>query len=177
MKRLIYCLLILAVIWNGCTDEEIVSNKSSVGKEVWMNIPFGAQDNGEVKVTTRATIGVVPESRVYNLFVYLFVDGKRVYAHYFDNENMMVTKEDAIGAEVNCWYVENQTDANGQTQGTIRAKAPSFTNGTMYIIAGKTELPSRRKRNKIIGCYLESGNYFTERLFSYVGKIRRYIGK
>ena len=135
MKRLIYCLLILAVIWNGCTDEEIVSNKSSVGKEVWMNIPFGAQDNGEVKVTTRATIGVVPESRVYNLFVYLFVGGKRVYAHYFDNENMMVTKEDAIGAEVNCWYVENQTDANGQTKGTIRAKAPSFINGTMYVIA------------------------------------------
>ena len=141
MKK--YTLLYIYAVWvtlligitTGCTDDVMIPTGSVGSTEVTVDLNFGHSDFNQVEVTTRATLNEVPESRVQNLFVYIFsANGERIYSHYFDNSN----KHESVAQleDANCWTVANMTEVGGkQTSGTVRIKAPTLTNGSLYLIA------------------------------------------
>ncbi len=142
MKHWIYgiCLL-MATLCLSCDDEELVKNSSVGDEEVCATLRFGYTPFEKIDIKTRATLNVVPESRVLNMFVYAFTasDGKRIYAHYFDNEEMKESSSEVKIATSNCWFVDNMGEGedptSNPTNGIIRIKAREATNVNIYLIA------------------------------------------
>lgn len=122
-------------IMTSCDDETVIPAGDVSDTEVMVHLAFGHTDFERVEVTTRATLDEVPESRIQNLFIYIFdSNGERIYSHYFDNSNKYESEEQLEDA--NCWTVDNMTEVGGkQTSGTVRIKAPILTNGNLYLIA------------------------------------------
>ena len=120
---------------SGCVKEKLVPPTVSE-EEVLVNLEFGGSSLDEVKIGTKATLDVVPESRVSNMFVFVFVGEKRYYAHYFDNSSICTSKEQVRSASVNCWYVDQMSSAtDAATNGVLRLKCPALTGGQIYIMA------------------------------------------
>lgn len=142
MKHWIYgiCLL-MATFCLSCDDEELVKNSSVGDEEVCATLRFGYTPFEKIDIKTRATLNVVPESRVLNMFVYAFTanDGERIYAHYFDNEEMKWSATEVEAATGNCWFVDNMGEGedptSNPTNGIIRIKAREATNVNIYLIA------------------------------------------
>ena len=137
MKRLIFCCL-CGVLLAACVREPELDTPRPGEGEVWTSFDFGHTDFDQVRVTTRSTLGPIAESRVSNLYVFLFnSSGNRVYGHFFDNDNKRSTRAEVISANSNCWMVDNTQDASGagQTRGTIRMKIPQLSGGTFCIVA------------------------------------------
>lgn len=141
-RNIIYILfaLLFSVSMNSCHEDIELEQTGNVGEEVWTTLRFGYQDYENVTVTTRATLDDVPEARVQNIFVFIFYGEQRIYAHYFDNDNLVGTEAAVKVAPSHCWYVENmQRNSDGtftnDTHGTIRVKAPQANGTTMYLIA------------------------------------------
>lgn len=134
MKRYIIYIGLLISIITACTDEEW-TNAGSVGdKEVWATLKFGHQSFDKVDIETRATLDEIAESRVQNMFVYVFsATGQRLYSHYYDYTNRVESLPTTAG---NYWTVENRTSTNNNdTHGEIKIKAPALTGGSIYAIA------------------------------------------
>ena len=113
---------------------EVLEVEEISGEEVWCNIDFSHKDFDPVQISTKATLDITQESRIHNMFVFLFSqDGKRIYSRYFDKNNKKDTEGEVTGADINCWYTYTQT--NGYTGGTIRIKAPKASNAILYIVA------------------------------------------
>ena len=126
----------------GCTDTDIVNSEGTIGtEEVMATLRFSHQTANPVNITTRATLDVVPESRVQNLFVYLCVGEKCIYTHYFDKENLMELEDSVASAKWDCWYVNNlginEDPAIDQdaTHGVIRLRTADVTGATLYLVA------------------------------------------
>lgn len=122
----------------SCIREDVEDGLVCVGgNEVLASFDFHHEDYDEVTITTKATLGIVPESRVQNIYVYIFAGNNKVYSHYFDNLNLMTSPQVVQNAGVNCWYVSNRTaeGTSDKTHGTIKIKAPELTGGTIYLIA------------------------------------------
>ena len=134
MKKYII-LSVLVCLFASCIEENLVP--PSVGdEEVLVDLDFGGSAFEMVRVGTKATLDVVPESRVTNMFVFIFVDEKRYYAHYFDKEDLKYSVEEVRENPVNCWYVDQMTSAtDAATNGILRIKCPSLTGGQIYIMA------------------------------------------
>lgn len=117
----------------SCERENI--REGSVGNgECTVDLNFGYRNPATINVTTKSTLDIVPESRVLNMFVYIFVDGKRYYAHYFDSSEQYDRVSDF--PDKNCWCVDQKTSkTDDSTNGTIRIKAPNLSYGHLYIIA------------------------------------------
>ena len=134
MKRL-FILSVIVCLLSGCVEEKLLPPSES-GKEVLVNLEFGGSSLEEVKVGTKATLDVIPESRVSNMFVFVFVGEKRYYAHYFDKDCLWASKEQVRNASVNCWYVDQMTSAtDAATNGVLRIKCPAVTGAQIYIMA------------------------------------------
>ena len=59
------------------------------GTPLALDLRFGAYDNFDVEVSTRATQAEEQEMRVYNIYVMIFdADGKRIYGHLFNLDNL-----------------------------------------------------------------------------------------
>ena len=86
MKRYIIniCLALCAVMsLLSCIHEEF-EHDVEVGEEVWVDFGFGHKDFEEITVTTKATLDITQESRVLNMYVFVFTkEGQRIYSHYF----------------------------------------------------------------------------------------------
>ena len=137
IARCLFCLACLFSLTTACTDEELVK-ESTVGKETWVDFHFGSQCFQPVEITTRATLGVLPESRVNNLFAIIFANGKRIYARYFDNSNRYDDEAELTRRQntYEGWYVANQSSEGGTaTHGTAHIKCPTATNAKIYLIA------------------------------------------
>ncbi len=135
----IYSLLlpVFLIILFSCTKEEFVK-PASVGEEVWCEFDFAHRSFDPIDITTKATLDIKQESRVLNMYVFLFTaDGNRIYSRYFDKYNKRESIAEVTGADENCWYV--QTDDSGNTSGTIRIKAPRTTDATLYLVANLDE--------------------------------------
>lgn len=137
MKRLIYCFFLCGLLFSGCVKDPDLSQVQLGEGEVWVNLDFGHTDFDEVQITTRSTLGQVAESRVSNLYVFLFdQNGNRVAGHFFDNSNKRDSHSSVISANVNCWMVDNQLNSTEpKTTGTIRMKVPQLTGGEICIVA------------------------------------------
>ena len=134
MKRL-FILSVIVCLLSGCVEEKLLPPSES-GKEVVVNLEFGGSSLEEVKVGTKATLDVIPESRVSNMFVFVFVGEKRYYAHYFDSDCLKASKEEVRNSSVNCWYVDQMTSATDvATNGVLRIKCPAITGAKIYIMA------------------------------------------
>ena len=140
MKRaIIYILLIIGVLicLASCVRENL-DVQEITGEEAWCTLDFSNKDFDPVQISTKATLDITQESRIHNMYVFLFTqDGRRIYSRFFDNNNKKETINEVTGADVNCWHT--YTNDNGYTGGTIRIKAPTVTNATLYLIANLDE--------------------------------------
>ena len=137
----IYILgLWLIGLCSGCTDNELIklTPEGTIGEnEVYTTLRFSHTDSEKINISTRATLGVVPESRVQNIFIYLFVGEQCVYSHFFDSGNRLGNVEEVKQAKWNCWFVENLVEGENPTptNGVIRMRTADITNGTLFLIA------------------------------------------
>lgn len=130
-------MLWASVILLSCAKEEFAVPEAP-GDDVWYEIDFGHDRFDQVEITTRATLDIVQESRVLNIYAFLFTsDGNRIYSRYFDRNNRKATVAEVTGADENCWF--GYTNDDGYTGGTIRIKAPKVTDGIIYLIANIDE--------------------------------------
>jgi hypothetical protein len=140
MKKFILNILSvmgLALSLSACVKEDF-EEQVTTGEEVLCDISFSHKDFNQVQVSTKATLDITQESRIMNMFVFLFTqDGNRIYSRYFDKSNRKETLNEVTGADVNCWY--GYTETNGYTGGTIRIKAPKATNAILYVVANLDE--------------------------------------
>lgn len=147
MKRFIYFLLLLLFV--GCEqapiDENMGSNTDS-DELVDVVLRFGAKGHITTDVDTSITRGTMPnvadESKVYNIYVYVFnPDGKKIYGHYFDLNSRTYNSPDALAsATEDGWYVHQATTDNQNTWGLIKFKTSKAENCTIFAI---TNIDSR----------------------------------
>ena len=118
----------------SCVDENFAPDASLGEGEVYATLAFGHESFEEVEISTRATLSEIAESRVENLFVYIFDNtGKRVYSHYYDYSNRVETLPSKVG---NYWTVSNRTTSNNNdTRGEVLIKTPVLSGGSIYMIA------------------------------------------
>ncbi len=133
----IYFTILLLLPAVSCIKENIFEPTLGDG-ETWVNIKFGHSDFESVKVETRATLDLIPESRVSNIYVFMFLGEKRIFAHYFDQSVLAATLEGLEESEIESWYVEQYTGENGgatKTHGTVHLRAPQCEGAEIYLIA------------------------------------------
>ena len=139
MTRFFHIAALFLVFLNvSCVREELQEKPEFVSDEETLALlEFTHSDFEEINISTKATLGLVPESRVQNMFVCIFVGDKRVYAHYFDVANKLGSKDEVIASNDNTWCITNRSsnDPSAQeTTGHIMIKSPSFSGGTIYLI-------------------------------------------
>lgn len=135
MNRFIHHILLIAsLLFISCIDEDFVPEGSLGEGEVCARLEFGHKNYEEIEVSTRATLSEIAESRVENLFVYIFDNtGKRVYSHYYDYSNRVETLPTKVG---NYWTVSNRTSSNNNdTHGEVLIKTSVLSGGSIYMIA------------------------------------------
>ncbi len=149
-NRFIYSLLLLACAASaltGCTADPELDPQPSLGgdgSDSWVTIDFCDDSFDEVNITTRATLDNVAESRVSNLFVFIFgpkekdengnEDAQRVYGRFFDYKTRKDSQLEVNDSKDECWWVEgNATDE--EPHGKVRILAPAIAGGTLYLLA------------------------------------------
>ena len=133
MKKLLHIafLLLLCV---SCVRETVAEYpEGEEGLPVDVELFFGPVDAQSVTISTRSTLGVAQESRVNNMFVFIFdANGKKIYGHFFDGSNY--GQPEAGGTD--WWEVTNITsESQGETHGTIHLKTITKNNCTIVGIA------------------------------------------
>ena len=129
-KALLYIILCLAVLITSCVDDRF-DIKSSLGEgETIATLNFGHKSFDEVEINSRATLSAATESRIENLFVYIFdSNGKRVYAQYFDQASKagQSTANPDEYWTVNNYTEKNKTATNNQTSKNTHKKSDCAT--------------------------------------------------
>lgn len=137
MRRL-YILYLAALCFAACIRVEIQEPYSTANQQAGI-IYFTHRDYDKVNVTTKATLDLIPESRIQNMFIYIFdSNDKRIYAHYFDQSNKLLDEANISNKDINCWQVTNRMSnnpADTETSGYIKIKSPHCTDGTIYVVA------------------------------------------
>lgn len=137
MRRL-YILYLAALCFAACIRVEIQEPYSTSNQQAGI-IYFTHRDYDKVNVTTKATLDLIPESRIQNMFIYIFdSNDKRIYAHYFDQSNKLLDEANISNKDINCWQVTNRMSnnpADTETSGYIKIKSPHCTDGTIYVVA------------------------------------------
>lgn len=140
MKRYIlniFISLLVAALMSSCVREEF-DGPAFVGDDIWYDIDFIHESFDEIRISTKATLDIVQESRILNLYVFLFTkEGDRIYSRYFDKDDRMTSAGAVTGSDSNCWYAF--TSETGKTTGTVRIKAPAASDAILYIIANIDE--------------------------------------
>ena len=127
--------LLVTLLTTACSDELDIPQESVLnGGEVMASIDFGFKNFENVRVTTRTTLDEGAESRVHNIFLLLFSNGEKVFSKYYDDKNRK-DNIDLAQYNMDCWYVNNKTDALSNTTGKICMRAPALTNAHMYLFA------------------------------------------
>lgn len=136
MKKSAYLIVLLGLMFSvlSCTREEMTDPAIGEGEAV-VELKFGFKDFEQVKVETRATLDIIPESRVSNMFVFMFVGEKRYYAHYFDKSSLTLSLQDMRDVDGESWYVENRTETVKETKGALRIHVPICSRAEIYLIA------------------------------------------
>ena len=133
-KILLYIVVFISMVMVSCVNEDLLPAGCVNDSEVWAKLEFGHRNYEKVNVETRATLSEIAESRVENLFVYIFDNtGKRVYSHYYDYTNKVETLPSKVG---NYWTVSNRTTANNNdTHGEVLIKTSALEGGSIYMVA------------------------------------------
>lgn len=135
--RYIIYSFIAVFLLSSCVKENFTEGFVS-DKTVPVTVEFGHSSFNNVEITTKSTLSLIPESRVSNLVVFIFVNGKRYYAHYFDRNELVYSDEALDNAVSNAWTVNQKIDTDPNTRSTygkLRLFAPKLTGGTLYAFA------------------------------------------
>lgn len=119
----------------SCVREDLIDNSLSEGGSAWVELNFGFKDFENVKIETKATLDLIPESRVSNMFVFLFSGETRIYSHYFSKDEAVPDLSALREAEGEAWMLTQYTGGEEKTHGTIRIHAPKRTGSEIYLIA------------------------------------------
>lgn len=141
MKRIIYFFILLLFI--GCEraliDEDIINSDSKELVDVVLR--FGAKGHIITDIntsnTTRGTMpDVADESKVYNIYVFVFNSGgRKIYGRYFDlNSNVYSSEAALINASSDGWYVHQATSGNQDTWGLLKFKTSRADNCSIFAI-------------------------------------------
>ncbi len=136
MKNILHVSLgaLLALLLSaGCSREPLLesgSGKECSGKEVIAGLSFAPEDN--TIVVTRAAVSDAAESRVLNLFVFLFdSNGNKIYSQYFDSANKKdVTSTASLTGEG--WWVNNSASP---VNGGVSIQTSSGSGYKIYAMA------------------------------------------
>ena len=136
MKNILHISLVslLAVLLAaGCSREPLLesgSGKACTGKEVIAPLSFAPEDN--TIVVTKAAVSDAAESRVLNLFVFLFdANGNKIYSQYFDSSNKQsVTSTASLTGEG--WWVNNSASP---VKGGVSLQTSSGSGYKIYAMA------------------------------------------
>ena len=147
MIRFRHIVILALLALSGCVRES-EPFESPVGEDTWVTIPFGAANYGPVEVVTKSDTGIIGESRIKNLFLFIFSEdgSKRLYAHFFDERNLGA-KADILAGQFDGWWRTNSTDRSDKygaytldspdeskwTNGGLRIKAPQAV-GKIYAV-------------------------------------------
>lgn len=137
-NRLILLLALVLSFAAGCTRDDTTDSASVEQGETLITLDFGNNSYERVTINTRAVLDETAESRVMNLYVFIFDGaGNRIYGHYFDNDTLLTDEQTVKNSQEECWYVDNAVAGSGkQTRGRIRARVPLLSGGgEIYIIA------------------------------------------
>ena len=119
------CSCLLA--WS-CSDEVLVQ-QSEVGMPVDVVLSFGATNNDQIEIKTRATCELYYESMVRNVYAFVFANGDKIYGHYFSAADLGQTNQKEY------WTVTNMaSDNTGKTQGTLHMSVPAVSDGGAEIV-------------------------------------------
>ena len=136
-KRLtvISTLLCAALLCGSCIRETLERTGHSLDGEITdCVIAFGSPQGASIDVGTKAELGIMRESNVFNVYLMIF-DGnasgsKKIYGHYFDGHNLNTTEES------NYWTVVNMSKkTDTATNGTLHMKVPKASGCTIVAIA------------------------------------------
>lgn len=136
MKRAIYHIFFFfatALLTCGCI-QDIFINPFIIdgnGEMVDCVLDFGSPEGAEITVSTKGDLGVMRESNIFNIYLYIFnSDNKKIYGHYFTGDNLNDT------ASPNYWVVNNMTSNNGSpSSGTLHFRATQGTGCKIVAIA------------------------------------------
>lgn len=139
MKNIaILTLMIAAMFAARCTRYDEFTPVAGEEGQTWITLDFGSDDYDDVRISTRSVLEHAAESRVQNLYVFIFdSDGKRIYGHYFDNKSLLSDAASVRSADAECWYVKTPSDkTDADADGCIRARVPLIASGgEIFIIA------------------------------------------
>lgn len=112
-KRILHTIVLwaTALVSISCVKENFTPSQSGVGEARFL-LDFGVKD--DVAIQTKSTLDAKAESRVFNLYVFVFnSNGDKVAGEYFDSKNLKASAEEVKNATDNCWYVSNSTTTTG----------------------------------------------------------------
>ena len=132
-KKIIHTVACAAVLCLcSCVKEDFAPQGGATFGEGLLQLNFGPQDNAVVQ--TRATLDTKSESRIFNLYVFVFdAAGNKVSGEYFDSHNLK-TQEFVSSATENCWWVSNATTNDGKTTGGLVIKTAAGEGMTVYVL-------------------------------------------
>ena len=148
MKRFVlYTLFLLfSFACERTPIDELEPNTPDSEEMVDVVLRFGATGHIITDVDTSTTRGTMPnvadESKVYNIYVYVFNSaGKKIYGHYFDLNSRTYNSPSALAsATEDGWYVNQATSGNQDTWGLLKFKASKADGCTIFAI---TNIDSR----------------------------------
>lgn len=132
MKLRLTILSLLLLLCASCVQEPVL-RPDAEDQPVDVTLSFGPCDAALVSVSTRSTLGIAQESRVNNLYVFIFdANGKKLYGHFFDSSNYGEPSD----ADPNWWEVTNiASESDGETHGKIHLKTVTKHSCTIVGIA------------------------------------------
>ena len=162
VSRIIFLLAILLLGAASCIKESADADMGvPEGEPVTICLSFGAQENLDVQVGTKAEATRVDESRVHDLYVLIFNNddgGKKIYGRNFSYEHLTPNLTNLVNQQNEGWYVDNVTvenvnnasTANKQTQGVVKISTESKPNCTLVLLANLTNTVSSLDGQKAV---------------------------
>lgn len=130
-KRILHTIVLwaAALVSISCVKENFTPSQSGVGEARFL-LDFGVKD--DVAIQTKSTLDAKAESRVFNLYVFVFnSNGDKVSGEYFDSKNLKASAEEVRNATDNCWYVSNSTT----TTGSVLFNCSAGEGLTLYVLS------------------------------------------
>lgn len=156
MKRLpVISLLTILLLLPGCRREEPFGLERDYlpdGTPLTLCLGFGAEEQYDVQVGTKAESSRVDESRIHDLYVMIFDNddgGKKFYGRHFTYEHLIQDLSDLEAQPNEGWYVDNVTiddvktentnhtaeKDRKKTRGVVKIATEAQTNCTVVLIA------------------------------------------
>lgn len=130
-KRILHTIVLwaAALACISCVKENFTPPQSGVGEARFL-LDFGVKE--DITIQTKSTLDAKAESRVFNLYVFVFNSkGDKVAGEYFDSKNLKASAEEVRNATDNCWYVSNSTT----TTGSVLFNCSAGEGFTLYVLS------------------------------------------